>query len=253
MIGLQGRRIIVTGAAQGIGRAVAALTVELGGLAIIVDRDEQRLGDVTRLLGSKALPFVGDVADPSFVAHVMAESSTRLGGVDGLVNNAGITRPAMIAKMTLEEWNQVIQVNLTAPFLWLQAVGRHLVERSKGGEAVSGAIVNVSSDAGKSGTIGQINYGASKAGILGETMSAAKEWGKYNIRVNSVYFGMVETSMTETVRGEKFRDVYLSRIPLGRFAGPEEVAKPVCFLLSDAASFITGHHLGVNGGSFMAA
>ena len=253
MISLQDRNIIVTGAAQGIGRAVAELVVKLGGNAIVVDRSEAQLLEMAEPLGGQALALVGNVADPTFIAEAIERSVARFGGVDGLVNNAGITRPAMIAKMSLTDWSQVIEVNLTAPFLWLQAVGRHLIERFRDGQPVHGAIVNVSSDAGKSGTIGQINYGASKAGILGETMSAAKEWGRYNIRVNSVYFGMVETPMTETVRGEKFRDTYLNRIPLGRFAKPEEVAKPVCFLLSDAASFVTGHHLGVNGGSFMAA
>jgi 3-oxoacyl-[acyl-carrier protein] reductase len=253
MVTLEGKRIIVTGAAQGIGRAISDLVAELGGTAIIIDRDEAQLAEVAERLGDRAMPFVGNVCDPLFIERVMREGTAGNAGIDGLVNNAGITRPAMIAKMSLQQWNDVIEVNLTAPFLWLQAVGRHLIERSKGGEEIAGSIVNVSSDAGKAGTIGQINYGASKAGILGETMSAAKEWGKYNIRVNSVYFGMVETPMTETVRGEKFRDAYLSKIALGRWAQPEEVAKPVCFLLSDAASFITGHHLGVNGGSFMAA
>lgn len=253
MIALEGKRIVVTGAAQGIGMAIAELVVDLGGTAIIIDRSEAQLAELADRLGARALPFVGNVCDPQFIEHVMGEAIAVAGGVDGLVNNAGISRPAMIAKMSLQQWNEVIEVNLTAPFLWLQAVGRHLIERSKGGEAIAGSIVNVSSDAGKAGSIGQINYSASKAGILGETMSAAKEWGKYNIRVNSVYFGLVETPMTEVVRGEKFRETYVSKIALGRWAQPEEVARPVCFLLSDAASFITGHHLGVNGGSFMAA
>jgi 3-oxoacyl-[acyl-carrier protein] reductase len=162
VISLQDKRIIITGAAQGIGRAVAELVIDLGGNAILVDCNEALLLEVADPLGDRALPLIGNVADLAFVAEVIERASAQFGGVDGLVNNAGITRPAMIAKMSLEQWNQVIEINLTAPFLWLQAVGRHLIERVKNGEVVSGSIVNVSSDAGKSGTIGQINYGASK-------------------------------------------------------------------------------------------
>ena len=109
-------------------------------------------------------------------------------------------------------------------------------------------IVNVSSDAGRRGTIGQVNYGAAKAGVLGITMCAAREWAGKGIRVNSVCFGVVETEMTETVRSDRFRERTLAQVPMGRFASPQEVAKPVCFLLSDAASYITGQHLSVNGG-----
>jgi 3-oxoacyl-[acyl-carrier protein] reductase len=123
-----------------------------------------------------------------------------------------------------------------------------MIERSKGGDATGGSVVNISSDAGRKGSIGQINYAAAKAGMLGMTMTAAREWGRYNIRANSVCFGVVETPMTEVVRGEKFRDGLLAQIPLGRWSTPEEVVKTICFLLSDGASYITGQHLGVNGG-----
>ena len=129
-----------------------------------------------------------------------------------------------------------------------QAVGVHLTQRAKAGDRAPGAIVNVSSDAGRRGTVGQINYGAAKSGILGLTMSSAREWARFGIRVNSVCFGVVETPMTEVVRGEKFRDQYLAQIPMGRWATTDEVTPPICFLLSNAASYITGQHLSVNGG-----
>ena len=128
----------------------------------------------------------------------------------------------MIEKMTLEEWHKVIDVNLTGCFLFLQAVGRHLLERGRTGEQGHGAIINVSSDAGKIGAVGQINYAAAKSGVLGMTMSAAREWAKYEIRVNSVCFGVVETPMTEVVRGEKFRESVLAKIPMKRWSQPEE-------------------------------
>ena len=137
---------------------------------------------------------------------------------------------------------------MTAPFRLLQAVGRKMLAQAAAGSKAPGAIVNVSSDAGRRGTVGQINYGAAKAGINGLTMSAAREWAAKGIRVNAVAFGVVETPMTEVVRGEKFRDTYLAQIPLGRWGSPEEVATPVCFLLSEAASYITGQIISVNGG-----
>jgi len=139
-------------------------------------------------------------------------------------------------------------VHLSATFYWLQAVGRHMIERAKGGDTTGGSIVNVSSDAGRKGAIGQINYAAAKSGMFGVTMTAAKEWGRHNIRTNSICFGVVETPMTEVVRGEKFRDKMLAQIPLGRWSTPSEVVKTVCFLLSDGSSYITGQHIGVNGG-----
>jgi len=191
---------------------------------------------------------VGSVTDADLAARAVAEAVERFGGVHGLVNNAGITRPAMIEKMTPQQWQEVIDVHLTGTFYWLQAVGRHMVARAKAGDTSGGAIVNISSDAGRKGSIGQVNYAAAKAGMLGVTMTAAREWGRYNIRTNSICFGVVETPMTEVVRGEKFRDGMLAQIPLGRWSTPEEVVKTVCFLMSDAASYITGQHLGVNGG-----
>jgi 3-oxoacyl-[acyl-carrier protein] reductase len=123
-----------------------------------------------------------------------------------------------------------------------------MLERHEAGDRSPASIVNVSSDAGRRGTIGQINYGAAKSGVMGITMSAAREWSPKGIRVNSVCFGVVETEMTETVRGEKFRERLLAQVPMGRFTTPQEACQPVCFLLSEAASYITGQHLSVNGG-----
>jgi 3-oxoacyl-[acyl-carrier protein] reductase len=251
---LAGRNIVVTGAAQGIGLATARLLTELEANVTLVDRNEAELAKATATLPVKAvLALPGSITDRDFLEKMVAESAARFGGIHGLVNNAGITRTAMIEKMSFEEWQAVIDVNLTGAFNVLQAIGKDMIARSKAGEAEPGAVVNISSDAGRKGTIGQINYGAAKSGVLGLTMSAAREWGRYGIRVNSVAYGIVETDMTETVRSDKFRDKYLANIPLGRFLKPDEAAYSIAFLLSPAATFITGQHLSVNGGSHITA
>lgn len=245
---LEGRNILVTGAAQGIGAAIARLAHRLGATVIAVDLNEAGLADLAAELGERIDTIAGSVADADFMRQAVADAVARHGALHGLVNNAGIVRAAMIRNMEPETWQQVIDVNLSGVFYGLQAVGRHMLERIEAGDRSPAAIVNISSDAGRRGTTGQINYGAAKSGVMGMTMSAAREWSSKGIRINTVCFGVVETPMTEVIRGEKFRDGLMAQIPMGRFSSPEEVAQPVCFLLSEAASYITGQHLSVNGG-----
>lgn len=246
---LQGQNIIVTGAAQGVGRGLTEAILNHGGSVTMVDMNgaETEAFAKTQDRG-RVLPLTGSVADAAFAEKAVTESAAKFGAVHGLVNNAGIVRAAMLEKMTLAEWQQVIDVHLTGSFLFMQQVCRHMIERSKKGDATPGSVINISSDTGKSGTIGQINYTAAKSGVLGLTMSGAREMARYGIRVNTVIFGMVETQMTEVIRGEKFRDRYLAEIPLGRWSTPAEVSEPICFLLSSGASYITGQHISVNGG-----
>jgi len=246
---LEGKSIIVTGAAQGIGRAIADLALSMGATVTVVDLNRDALAAFQAEVGpDRLLTQCGDVADPAFAQAVVDAAASKFGALHGLVNNAGITRTAMIEKMTLEQWRLVIDVHLSGSFYFLQAIGRHMLARIRAGDTAPGSIVNISSDAGRAGTVGQINYGAAKAGIFGLTMCAAREWGKYNVRVNTVGFGVVETPMTETIRSEKFADTYMARIPLARWSKAEEVAQPICYLLSDAASYITGQHISANGG-----
>ncbi len=246
---LEGQNIIVTGAAQGIGEATARLSAALGAHVTLIDLQAERLEALAAELGAdRAAVQVGSVADPAFVQQAVENTVATRGAIHGLVNNAGIVRAAMIHKMSVEQWQQVIDVNLSGVFHCLQAVGRHMLERQESGDTSPAAIVNISSDAGRRGTIGQINYGAAKSGVMGITMSAAREWAAKGIRVNSVCYGVVETEMTETVRSDKFRETFLAQIPMRRFTTPEEACQPICFLLSQAASYVTGQHLSVNGG-----
>lgn len=247
LVTLKDKAVIITGAAQGIGRAIAEQVVALGGKAIVVDVNGEKLAEVNDAMDN-VLTYCGDVSQAAFAKETVDDLTAKGVEITGLVNNAGIVRAAMILKMEEKQWDDVLDVHLKSAFLWTQAVGRHIVARVGEGKRNTGSLIHVSSIAGRSGSIGQINYAAAKSGMFGVAMTAAKEFARYGIRSNSVSFGMVETPMTEVVRGEKFRDQMLARIPVGYWAQPEEVARPIAFLLSDAASYITGQNIGIDGG-----
>ena len=253
---MTGRTVVVTGAGQGIGKAISELFLDLGGNVVLVERNPETLEATAAAMDrDRVLPVLGNVAEEGFGETCVAQAVERFGAVHGLVNNAGITRPAMFEKMTMQQWQAVIDVNLTGCYLMLQAVGRHMLARARESlpqpVGTTGGIVNISSTAGKRGSIGQVNYSVAKAGLFGMTMTAAREWAKYGIRCNSVGFGTVVTPMTETIRSERFAAQTLARIPMGRYAEPQEVAPLICFLVSNAAVYITGENMTVSGGSHM--
>ncbi|MDY6969037.1 MAG: 3-oxoacyl-ACP reductase FabG [Spirochaetota bacterium] len=243
---LEGKVAVITGAGQGLGRGYAVEFAKQGADIAVNDVNLDNANSVVKeieAMGRKAIPVIASVDNKEEVQKMMDTAIKELGKIDILINNAGITRTAMLHKMTQEQWDQVISVNLTGVFNCVQAVVSHMIERKYG------KIINVTSVAGIRGTIGQINYGAAKSGVIGITKSAARELARYGINVFAVAPGVIETAMTETIRtNEKFVEKFKSEIPLGRFGQPEDVAKVAAFLASDDASYMTGQVLSVDGG-----
>jgi 3-oxoacyl-[acyl-carrier protein] reductase len=194
-------------------------------------------------LGRKAVKIQGDVAKKEEATAVIQVAKDHFGRLDILVNNAGFSKPAMLLKMTEEQWDQVVDLHLKGAFLCTQAAAQIMKEQK------SGKMINVTSVAGLVGTVGQINYSAAKGGLLSFTKSAARELARYNICVNVISLGIVATDMTEKIRSdEKLKEIYMRRILLERFAEPDDITPAFVFLASAEANYITGQLLCVDGG-----
>lgn len=243
MRGLEGKIIIVTGGAQGIGRATVLRLAEEGATVVVADRNlegAKATADEVERAGSQSMAIALDVSDRQSWQDAAAKIKDAFGGADGLVNNAGLTRDKSLLKMGEDDWDVVLDVNLKGPWLGCQAIVPLMIGRG-------GSIVNLSSES-RWGAFGQSNYSSAKAGLVGLTRSIAFEQARHGIRVNAVAPGTTTTPMVEAVP-EDIRKGWLDSIPLRREAKPTEIASAIVFLLSDDASYVTGQILGVNGGS----
>ncbi len=241
---LKDKIAIVTGAGQGIGEGIALELAERGAHVVTSDIDEmgaRRTAESVRSLGRRALGVKADVAQRAQVMQMVESTIREFGRVDILINNAGIARSGTLLRLTDEAWDQVLDVNLKGVFHTTQAVATHMTE------ARYGKIINISSIYGRTGTIGDSNYSASKAGIIGFTKSVAQELGRYNINVNAILPGMVDTPLLRGIP-EKYLKPMIEEIPLRRVATPQDIAKVAAFLASDEASYITGAAIEVTGG-----
>ena len=241
---LQNKVSLITGAAQGIGLATARRFAQEGAIVIVCDIKPEAVEDATRqcqALGAQAAGFVLDVTDRARVDEVVKQVLDRFGRIDVLVNNAGITQDARLQKMTLEQFDRVIDVNLRGVFHCSQAVADAMVRQG------SGVILNASSVVGVYGNFGQTNYAASKFGVIGFTKTWSRELGPKGIRVNAVAPGFVATPILGTIP-EKVIAELEHRVPLGRLGQPEEIASVYAFLASDDASYVNGAVLEVSGG-----
>lgn len=244
---LAGRVAVVTGGTRGIGLASARLLAEDGASVVVSGRDAGRLDAAVKeleTLGVAALGIAADAAKREDCDRLVDAAKERFARIDVLVNNAGMTRDQLLVRMKDDDWDQVLDVNLRGVFLMTRAAGRVMMRQK------SGRIINITSTAGAMGNAGQVNYSAAKAGVIGLTKAAARELAHWNILVNAVAPGLIDTDMTATVPAEA-RQALLDQVPLKRIGVAREVAEMVRFLAGDGGAYITGQTIHVNGGLYM--
>jgi 3-oxoacyl-[acyl-carrier protein] reductase len=241
---LENKIALVTGAARGIGQAIALQLASDGADLALCDVKVEWLAETAakvQALGRRVETYAMDVANGAAVGEAVTKVAADFGRIDVLVNNAGITRDTLLIRMTEEDWDAVLDINLKGAFLVTKAVVKYMMKQR------SGAIVNIASVVGIMGNAGQANYTASKAGLIALTKTTAKELGSRNVRVNAVAPGFIRTAMTDKL-SEQAKEAMLRNVPLGRPGEPEDVAKAVAFLASDAAAYVNGQTLAVCGG-----
>jgi 3-oxoacyl-[acyl-carrier protein] reductase len=244
---LAGRVAIVTGGNRGIGLAIARLLAEDGASVVVSGRDAARLDAAVKELESLGAPALGVPADATKredADRLVEVTRERFGRIDVLVNNAGITRDQLLVRMKDDDWDQVLDTNLRGVFLMTRAVGKVMMRQK------SGRIINIASAAGAMGNPGQVNYSAAKAGVIGLTKASGRELAHWNILVNAVAPGLIETDMAAAIPAEA-REAMLQQVPLKRIGQGREVAEVVRFLAGDGASYVTGQTIHVNGGMAM--
>jgi 3-oxoacyl-[acyl-carrier protein] reductase len=244
---LAGRVAIVTGGTRGIGLAIARLLAEDGASVVVSGRDAARLDAAVKELESLGAPALGVPADATKredADRLVEATRERFGRIDVLVNNAGITRDQLLVRMKDDDWDQVLDTNLRGVFLMTRAVGKVMMRQK------SGRIINIASAAGAMGNPGQVNYSAAKAGVIGLTKASGRELAHWNILVNAVAPGLIETDMAAAIPAEA-REAMLQQVPLKRIGQGREVAEVVRFLAGDGASYVTGQTIHVNGGLYV--
>ena len=244
MFSLEGKTALVTGASGGIGAAIARVLHSQGAHVVLSGTRGDVLAELAAGLGARAHVRVADLRDPAAAEGLVSEAEQAVGPLDILVNNAGVTRDRLVLRMKDEDWQSILDVDLSAPFRLARAALKGMLKRRKG------RIIQISSVVGTTGNPGQANYAAAKAGLIGMSKSLAQEAGSRGVTVNVVSPGFVETAMTD-VLNEALRERLVGSIPLGRMGRPEDVAAAVAYLASDEACWVTGATLHVNGGMVM--
>lgn len=269
---LQDKVCIITGSGRGIGSAAATLFAQHGAKVVVTDIDptpaEETVAKIKEM-GGQAIALAADVTDDGDIEELIGQTVNTYGGIDVLVNNAGYTWDGVLHKMTDEQWDAIINVHLTAPFKLIRACVPHMREVAKNeiknnGSAKARKIINISSTSGTRGNFGQANYSAGKAGIIGLTRTLAKEWGSFNIQVNAVAFGYIETRLTASKEEattierdgqnielgipDQMRQMAKMAIPMGRAGTPEAAAGALVFFASDLSNYVSGQVLEIAGG-----